>query len=59
MLRALNDAFGPSEEDVEHARQLVSAYEEAAAEGRGSVMMGDTFIDNANYRHAKRLLDRS
>ena len=55
----LNDAFGSSEEDVTYARKLVSAYEEAAVDGRGSVMLGDTFIDNANYRHARRLLDRS
>lgn len=52
----LNAAFGRIPEEIEDARQVVSAYEEAAAEGRGSVMLGDTFIDNANYRYAKRLL---
>lgn len=54
----LNKAFGPSPDEIEDARRVVSAYEEAAADGRGSVMLGDTFIDNANYRYAKRLLER-
>lgn len=54
----LNKTFGPSPNDIAHARRIVSAYEEAAADGHGSVMLGNTFIDNANYRHAKNLLER-
>ncbi|SEG92810.1 citrate lyase subunit beta / citryl-CoA lyase [Thermomonospora echinospora] len=54
----LNEVFGPSPDEIDGARRVVSAYEEAAAEGRGSVMLGDIFIDNANYRYAKELLER-
>jgi citrate lyase subunit beta/citryl-CoA lyase len=52
----LNEVFGPSEKERDEARRIVSAYEAAAREGRGSVMLGETFVDNANYQHAKRLL---
>ncbi|MCE0764150.1 CoA ester lyase [Pseudonocardia kujensis] len=55
----LNEVFGPSAEEVAEARRLVSAYEEAARCGRGSTMMGDIFVDNANYQYAKRLLARA
>lgn len=30
----------------------------AAREGRGSVMLDGTFVDNANYQHARHLLIR-
>lgn len=53
----LNEVFGPSLDEIALARRVVSAYEESAADGRGTVMLGDTFIDNANYRHAKQLLE--
>lgn len=55
----LNGAFGPTPEEQDHARHVVTAYEEAARDGRGTVMMGETFVDNANYQYAKRLLDRA
>ncbi|MCC2033164.1 hypothetical protein [Microbacterium allomyrinae] len=55
----LNQAFSPSREEVESARRVVTAYEEAALDGRGSMMLGSLFIDNANYQYAKRLLARS
>ncbi|OUZ09472.1 citrate (pro-3S)-lyase [Aeromicrobium sp. PE09-221] len=55
-VEVLNEVFGVSAEEITEARRLVAAYEEAATEGRGSVMVGDTFIDNANYQHARRLL---
>lgn len=54
----LNTTFGPTPDEIVQARRIVSAYEDAAADGHGSVMLGDTFIDNANYRHAKNLLER-
>lgn len=54
----LNEVFGPSPDEIALARRIVSAYEDAAADGRGTVMLDDTFIDNANYRYAKRLLER-
>ncbi|WP_043808409.1 HpcH/HpaI aldolase/citrate lyase family protein [Rhodococcus triatomae] len=55
---ALNEVFGPSTEDLEQARRLVAGYEDAARDGRGSIMLDGTFIDNANYQHARHLLIR-
>lgn len=53
---ALNDVFRPSPAELEQARRLVAGYEEAAGEGRGSVMVDGTFVDNANYQYARQLL---
>lgn len=55
----LNEVFGPSPQELEDALKIVSAYEAAAQDGEGSLMMGDTFVDNANYQHAKRVLRRA
>lgn len=52
----LNDVFSPSAEELEQARRLVAGYEKAAREGRGSVMVDGTFVDNANYQYARHLL---
>lgn len=52
----LNDVFGPSPDELKEARRLVAGYEEAARKGHGSVMVDGTFVDNANYQHARRLL---
>ena len=54
----LNHAFSPSPAELEHARRIVAAYEEAAQQGRGSVMLDGVFVDNANYRSSQRLLTR-
>lgn len=54
----LNDVFGPSPEELDEARRVVAGYEVAAREGRGSVMLDGTFVDNANYQHARHLLIR-
>lgn len=54
---ALNEVFGIDPAEARAAAEIVTAFESAAAEGRGSLMHGDTFIDVANYEEALRTLE--
>ncbi|MCX2963215.1 HpcH/HpaI aldolase/citrate lyase family protein [Gordonia aquimaris] len=55
----LNDVFSPTPAELKHAQRLVDGYEQAAADGHGTAVLDDgTFVDNANYQHARRLLRR-
>ncbi|HLK64548.1 MAG TPA: CoA ester lyase [Bryobacteraceae bacterium] len=52
-LAAVNSIFGPTAEEVAHAQQVVQAYEEAAASGRGAATFNGKMIDAANLRMAR------
>ena len=53
----VNAAFGPTEDELAHARTVLDAYAEATAAGRGSLLLEDgTFIDEAIAVHARDLL---
>jgi len=41
----LNEEFGPSATEVLSARQIVAAYEEAVAAGRGSIAVDGKMVD--------------
>jgi len=58
-LATVNSIFGPTAEEVAHARQVVAAYEEAAAEGRGAATLDGKMIDAANLRMARVVLGDS
>jgi citrate lyase subunit beta/citryl-CoA lyase len=51
-----NDAFAPSESDVEHAGEVIEAYERAQAEGRGVVTVNGRMIEHLHVRDAQRIL---
>ncbi len=51
-----NDAFGPSEKELAHARNVVSAYEEAQAAGRSVITVDGRMIENLHVRDAQRIL---
>jgi citrate lyase subunit beta/citryl-CoA lyase len=51
-----NEAFAPSEADVEHAREVIEAYEKAQAEGRGVVTVDGRMIEHLHVRDAQRIL---
>ncbi|MHA7652528.1 HpcH/HpaI aldolase/citrate lyase family protein [Mycobacterium sp. ML4] len=51
-----NDAFGPSAAELEHARKVVSAYEEAQASGRSVTTVDGRMIENLHVRDAQRIL---
>ena len=52
----INQAFSPSAEEVEYARQVVAAWSHAEAEGRGSVALEGRMIDVPVVRRAQNLL---
>jgi citrate lyase subunit beta/citryl-CoA lyase len=51
-----NRAFAPSPEDVDTARRVITAFEEAAAEGRGVVTVDGRMIENLHVDDARRVL---
>jgi len=52
----VNDAFSPSSDELAHARDVVRAYEDAAANGRGAVAFDGEMIDLPVVERARQLL---
>ena len=56
-LAVVHHAFTPTDEDVERARDVVTAFSEQAAAHRGTaVTAGGKFVDEAVVRHARGVL---
>lgn len=55
----LNDVFTPAADELERARRVVNAMEEAAREGRGAVQLDGRLVDVANMRMAENLLAKA
>jgi citrate lyase subunit beta/citryl-CoA lyase len=53
-----NEVFSPSAEEVERAKRVVEAYEQASSLGAGAIRMNDELVDAVHYRSAKLLLER-
>jgi citrate lyase beta subunit len=53
----VNDAFSPTEKEVEWAQKVVAAYEEANAAGSGSVSVDGQMVDAASIRMARNTLE--
>ncbi|MGZ5371012.1 HpcH/HpaI aldolase/citrate lyase family protein [Aeromicrobium sp.] len=51
-----NRIFAPSPKAIEHANQVITAFEEAAAAGRGVVTVNGRMIENLHVRDAERIL---
>jgi citrate lyase subunit beta / citryl-CoA lyase len=51
-----NRVWAPSDEQVEHARRVIAAFEEAAREGRGVVTVDGRMIENLHVDNARRTL---
>ena len=51
-----NEVWAPSEADVDHARRVIAAFEEATAEGKGVVTVDGRMIENLHVDNARRLL---
>ena len=58
-LETANAVFGPTAEEIAHARRMVAAYDTAVAEGRGAVSLDGRMIDAANIRMAQVTLERA
>ncbi|WAL69928.1 CoA ester lyase [Amycolatopsis cynarae] len=51
-----NEAFSPSEAEIEQSRKIIAAFEEAKAEGRGVVTVDGRMIENLHVDNAQRIL---
>jgi len=54
-----NQVFTPPESEVNRARRILIAMEEAAREGRGAVALEGRLIDAASIRQAQMLVDKA
>lgn len=54
-----NEVFSPAKGDVEYARKVVAAYEQAKAKGLGATTMGGKMIDLGSFKRAEALLSFS
>jgi citrate lyase beta subunit len=52
----IHEAFTPPADDVELARRIVAAFDEALAAGLGAAMMGGQFIEKPIVERAMRTL---
>jgi len=51
-----NDVWAPSEDDVEYARRVIAAFDEAQAAGKGVVTVDGRMIENLHVANAQRVL---
>jgi len=57
-IEAVNEVFSPTEREVEWARKVVEAYEEASAAGTGAISVDGQMIDAASIKMARNTLDQ-
>jgi citrate lyase subunit beta / citryl-CoA lyase len=62
-VKVINEVFTPTQEQFDHAIDLLAAYEKATTEGdpgerKGAVMFGDEMIDEASRKMAEKFLRR-
>jgi citrate lyase subunit beta/citryl-CoA lyase len=55
----VNEAFSPTEGEIEWARKVVEAYEEANAAGRGAVSVDGQMVDAASINMARNALEQA
>ncbi len=51
-----NDVWSPSEAEVEHARKVIAAFDEALAAGKGVVQLDGRMIENLHVANAQRAI---
>ena len=51
-----NDVWAPSADEVDHARRVIAAFDEAVAEGRGVITVDGRMIENLHVDNARRVL---
>ncbi|MBR9899042.1 MAG: CoA ester lyase [Rhodospirillales bacterium] len=55
-IAAANEAFAPAEGEIEWARKIIAAHEEASAAGKGVVVVDGKLIENLHVVSAKKLV---
>ncbi len=56
-IESINRGFSPSAEEIEYARRVVAAFEEAERAGRGSTSLDGTVIDVPVVKRARAVLE--
>ena len=56
-IKVINEAFLPSEKEIEKAKKIVIAFEEAEAKGLGVVSLGSKMIDAPVVKRARRVVN--
>jgi citrate lyase subunit beta/citryl-CoA lyase len=51
-----NEVWAPSDADVDHARRVIAAFEEALADGLGVVTVDGRMVENLHVDNARRVL---
>jgi Citrate lyase beta subunit len=54
----INAIFSPSTEEIERARQVIAAHNQAVAQGKGATELNGRMIDSATIRLAERTLKK-
>ncbi|MDN5790841.1 MAG: CoA ester lyase [Micrococcales bacterium] len=55
-VEACNETFAPSPAEIDEAKEIIAAFEQARAEGRGVVTVGGRMIENLHVDTAKKVL---
>lgn len=55
-VETVNEVFSPAEADIENAREIVKAFEEAEKKGIASISIRNKMVDYPVYKKAKELL---
>lgn len=56
-IKEANDAFGPSQAELDWASRVISAYQSAISQGKGVVVLDGRLIENLHVVAAQRTLD--
>ena len=56
-IEAVNEVFSPTEREIEWAKKVVAAYEDATAAGTGAISVDGQMIDAASIKMARNTLD--
>jgi citrate lyase subunit beta/citryl-CoA lyase len=51
-----NEVWSPNDDDVDHSRRVIEAFETAEAEGRGVITVDGRMIENLHVDNARRIL---
>ena len=55
-INIINECFSPSKEEIKHATDVIKAFEEASARGRGSTSLDGSVVDVPVVKRAQGLL---
>jgi malyl-CoA/(S)-citramalyl-CoA lyase len=55
----VNEIFSPSMEDIERAKKIIRAHEEAVQSGRGAIAVAGRMVDSATIRLAEKLMTQA